>query len=129
MSTTTKPATPSAAVPTKALVLRTRNDAAVLARLQAQAEAAARPPDDVHPAVRHLVPAEYSPEALGWTVPIALQEERDEQDEPTGRVAVVAEESFARGKADFAGAADGLPGDWRRGKGGAANPPGGGTRL
>jgi hypothetical protein len=113
---------PSRAVPTKTLVLRARNDDAVLARVRAQAAAAARPPDVVHPAVQHLIAAQYVPGALGWTVPLFEEEERDERGELTGRVAVVAEEVFCEGKPDFA-AAGRLPDDWRGRSGVAQTPP------
>lgn len=85
---------------------------AVRARIEAAAVAEARAPDVVHPAVAHLVPREYTPGALGWTVPVLIEEERNDRGQLTGRVAVIAEESFARGKPDFADALDRKPDDW-----------------
>lgn len=92
----------------------------VLARVRAEAEAAARPPDEVGAAIAPLIPQTYSPGALGWTVPITVEEERNAQGQLTGRAAVIAEEPFARGKPDFVDALDRLPGDWQRP--GGANP-------
>lgn len=82
--------------------------AATIARVKAQAAAVARRATDIHPAARHLVPATYSDGAPGWTVPCGIDIEPD-----GSRLVIVAEDSFAAGKADFASADTKLPSDWK----------------
>ena len=85
---------------------------AVLNRTRNAGNAVARRATTVHPAAAHLVPATWNGSGnppRGWTVPHATLNEPG-----SARVAVVVEDDFARGKPDFAGAADGLPADWKR---------------
>lgn len=91
-----------------AAVTRTRNASAALARRAT----------NIHPAVARFIPDVYTPGAPGWSVPYAVLAE------PGGtRVALVAEDDFARGRGDFTGATDELPADWKRDGDGADTKP------
>lgn len=116
-----------AAQPVKVIVVP--RNGPIPARVRAEAEAAAKPPDEVGEAAARLVPRDYSPGAFGWSVPITIEEERNAQGQLTGRAAVIAEELFARGRPDFAGADDKLPGDWVRPAQAAPTAPQGGGRT
>lgn len=80
---------------------------AVIDKIRAEGEAAARRATSIHPAVAHLVPQAYSLRALGWTVPYAI-----EGDAKLTRTALVADDAFAVGKVEFVSAATKLPDDW-----------------
>jgi len=80
---------------------------AAINRTRASGNAAAKKSTDIHPAAARHIPSVYSPGALGWTVPYAI-----ETDGKNTRTAIIADEEFSRGKPDFTGAADKLPNDW-----------------
>jgi hypothetical protein len=107
----------------KVIVFAHGNETAALARIRAQAHAAARRAMTVHPAAAKLVPATWNGQGSpppGWSVPYGVENEPGNE-----RVAIVVEDDFARGKPDFAGAADRLPDDWSRpGESGAAQAAG-----
>lgn len=83
---------------------------AVRGRVRAAGNAAARRATHIGGAIASKVPATWNGTGAvptGWTIPYG-----EEVQPLTGRVAIVAEDAFAAGQADFAGATSALPNDW-----------------
>lgn len=101
---------------------------AALARVRAAGNAVSRRATFIGSAIAARVPATWNGVGnppTGWTIPYGFEEEPG-----NGRFAITADDDFAVGKPDFAGAANDLPANWDRGNGieagGAEVPKSGG---